>query len=886
MHNLNVYLAAILLLNLFVAMLRNTLFQIHWFLGITAGFILSIMGVTGAIYSYEPQILKWLNQDSYIVAAPDSEKLTPEQLYQRFSQQHPDAQINSISIAKEANASSSINIAKEGERRGYNIMLNPYTAEVLPEIKGKEFFHFIEQLHRNLTVGKVGKQITGACVLMLFFFVLSGLYLRWPKKHSLRQWFAIKPKLKGRNFLWDLHAVVGTWVILFYLIFATTGLYWSYDWWRNGLFKVLGVENSQAMRAGPQGKPNSNEKPNHPQQGSNSGRNNERASSAQAGALDSQPTLSAEKISLALSSTWTGFTQQLNRDYSSITLNLPKKEDGKIDISFVDNPPQHERARNQASYNYQTQRIETIELYQDKKLNKKIMSSMLPVHRGSFIGPVYQFFAMLAALAMPLFFITGWLLYLKRREQKKLTRDAKYTANMQHLAPSTQSWTILYASQTGTAEQIAYQTATALQRGGIASQVKALKDYSIEELQELKQVLFIVSTYGTGDAPDLVAHFVKKSMAQTAALDNMHYAILALGSKEYPETYCYFGHALNRWLQNSNAKAVFNLVEVDNANKQDLEYWYTALTNISQQDIAVPVLEKSFNQARLISRTLLNANSLGEPVFEVLLQPSTNEVWQAGDIVEIQPGNSKQRFAQFIAQHQLEDNSDVYDALRYKDLTQAISSTSDLAQILSQLEQLPLREYSIASIVDEGIIRLVIRQKQCTSDLGLGSGWLTQYVQPEIPLAIHIRHNPAFQLVEGDHPAIFIGNGTGIAGLLSLLKQREQLGLQHNWLIFGERQQSIDYFYQTQIETWQQQGHLQSVDLAFSRDQEQRIYVQHKLLEQWDQIRSWVEQGAVIYICGSMAGMAQDVEQALIDILGEEGLNQLREQQRYRRDVY
>ncbi len=227
-------------------MLKKIFFQIHWFLGITAGLILSIMGVTGAIYSYEQPIQKWLNPDSYTVQAENRDKLTPAELYQHFHNTDSKIKINSITIAKDPTASSSINIVKEGARKGYNMMINPYTAEVLPEIKGRDFFQFVQQLHRNLTVGPVGKQITGASTLILILFVLSGLYLRWPKKHSLKQWFMIKPQLKGRNFLWDLHAVVGTWVVIFYLILACTGLYWSYDWWRNGMYKVLGVESPQA----------------------------------------------------------------------------------------------------------------------------------------------------------------------------------------------------------------------------------------------------------------------------------------------------------------------------------------------------------------------------------------------------------------------------------------------------------------------------------------------------------------------------------------------------------------------------------------------------------------------------------------------------------------
>ncbi|OUY06066.1 PepSY domain-containing protein [Acinetobacter populi] len=915
-------------------MFKKTFFQIHWFLGITAGLILSLMGVTGAIYSYEQQILKWINHDSYVVEVQNKPKLNPDELYQHFIQQDPDLKINSITIAQADDASSTVNIVKEGERRGYNMMVNPYTAEVLPEIKGRDFFQFIQQLHRNLTVGEVGKQITGACTLMLIFFVLSGIYLRWPKKHSVRQWLFVKPKLKGRNFIWDLHAVVGTWVIVFYLIFAMTGLYWSYDWWRNGMFKVLGVERPQMTQGGaggqrPQGQggerpaaPNGERGNNRSQQpdgerprgegraeqanrGENSGRQNrgegnnfnrngntenaQRGEGRNAGfgrEQNNETAISSQQISHALNKAWVEFPEKVKRDYSSITFNIPKQNDGKIELSFVDAIAQHERARNSATYDYQNSSIEKMELYADKKLNEKIMSSMLPVHRGSFMGPIYQFFAMLASLAMPLFFVTGWMLYLKRRKQKKLTNAARQQSNVVHLDANAEAWTILYASQTGTAEQIAYNTSSALQQAGVPAQVKALKDCSSDDIRDHQRVLFIVSTYGTGDAPDLAVGFVKKYMAHAAQFDGLKYAVLALGSKEYPETYCTFGHRLDNWLKENNAKAVFNLVEVDNSNKTDLERWYTALANITHKDVQVIINEKTFDDWQLVSRHLLNEGSLGEPAFEVILKPLHDQSWHAGDIAEIQPGNSQQRIADFIEQHQLENNASTYEVLRYKNLTQSIDLQSNSEQQLLQLSDLPSREYSIASIANEGFLRLVVRQKQLADGFGLGSGWLTEYAEQGITLPARIRTNPSFHLIDDNRPALFIGNGTGIAGLLSLLKQREQLGFIQNWLIFGERQHSVDYFYRKQIELWQQTEHLQYVDLAFSRDQAQRTYVQDKLLEQQQRVIEWIEGGAVIYICGSIDGMASGVEQALIDILGEEKLNELRQTDRYRRDVY
>lgn len=845
-------------------MFKKILFQIHWFLGITAGIILAIIGVTGAIYSYDQQILNWLNTESYQVIVPENqEKLTPEQLYQHFIQQDNQIQINSIRIAQEANASSTINIAKEGARRGKNILVNPYTAEVLPEIKGQEFFQFIQRLHRYLTLGDFGKQVTGAVTLMLFYFVLSGLYLRIPKKHSLRQWFFIKPKLKGRNFIWDLHAVVGTWVVVFYLIFAVTGLYWSYDWWRSGMFKVLGVEQPQQQNQ------------------ANSKKDNPRAEGRGRGA-EKQEHLSSAEISYALAQTWTGFHQQVKRDYSSITLTLPKTNDGKLELSFVDVPAQHERARNTANYDYQKHQIEKLELYEEKGLNEKIMSSMLPVHRGSFMGPVYQFFAMLASLAMPLFLITGIMLYLKRRKQKKLTQLARHS-HQTKLVSDAEKWTILYASQTGMAEQIAYNTSLSLQNAGIPTQVQALKNCTPAQIRDYKQVLFVVSTYGTGEAPDLAINFVKKYLSNPQNLAGLHYAVLALGSKEYPETYCTFGHQLNTWLAASQAQELFPLHEVDNGNTVDLERWYASLAQLTEQQVTAVIEEKSFTEWQLTARHLLNAHSLGEPVFEIVLQSTTKQTWQAGDILEIKAANTIARIDAFIKKYHLKHDLATVQALTYKDLSLDFMAGNSLALHAD----LPTREYSIANIPSENSLKLIVRQKQIGEDFGLGSGWLTHHAALKQPILAHIRHNPSFHLIEDARPIILIGNGTGIAGLMGLLKQRKQLGFNANWLIFGERQESIDFFYREQLLTWQKEGFLTHLDTAFSRDQEQRVYVQDKLLQQRERVQNWIlERNAVIYVCGSIDGMANGVEQALIDILGETKLDQLRQDNRYRRDVY
>ena len=151
---------------------------------------------------------------------------------------------------------------------------------------------------------------------------------------------------------------------------------------------------------------------------------------------------------------------------------------------------------------------------------------------------------------------------------------------------------------------------------------------------------------------------------------------------------------------------------------------------------------------------------------------------------------------------------------------------------------------------------------------------------------MRIRTNESFHLISDNRPIICIGNGTGIAGLMSLIHARVRLDYTDNWLIFGERQQAHDFFFKDTVQAWQNTAMLKRIDLAFSRDHAEKIYVHHKLRDHAEALKAWVENDAVIYVCGSINGMASDVEQALVDILGQNTVDQLRLDGRYRRDVY
>jgi sulfite reductase (NADPH) flavoprotein alpha-component len=407
---------------------------------------------------------------------------------------------------------------------------------------------------------------------------------------------------------------------------------------------------------------------------------------------------------------------------------------------------------------------------------------------------------------------------------------------------------IAFASQTGFAHQLATQTAQSLQSSGRAVQIASLANLSADDLASVERALFIVSTTGEGDAPDPAAAFVRKVLDHRVPLANLRYGLLALGDREY-ENFCAFGHRLDRWLQQQGARTMFDVVEVDNGDDGALRHWQHNLALAFEAPDLPDWEAPTYERWTLAERRLVNPGSAGGPCFHLELRPiaGTSLAWTAGDIAEIDPFNSH----------------------------------------ASAAEHHPHREYSIASIPEDGAVHLLVRQmRRPGGELGLGSGWLTQSAPIEGEVRLRIRSNPNFHLPDSDAPLILIGNGTGIAGLRALLKARVARGHRRNWLIFGERTAACDRFYAQDLAAWQSAGFLDKLDLVFSRDQRERRYVQHRLEERADDLRRWVEDGACVYVCGSLEGMAPGVHAALTHALGADVVEALTMQGRYRRDVY
>ncbi len=427
---------------------------------------------------------------------------------------------------------------------------------------------------------------------------------------------------------------------------------------------------------------------------------------------------------------------------------------------------------------------------------------------------------------------------------------------------------VVFASQTGYAEQLAQQTYMSLQQAGAGTELMNIAELTTENLQRYQQVLFLVSTTGEGDAPDSAASFWGQLVAQKAEqnigqeidrkidssldLSTLSYGILALGDSHY-KAFCAFGHQLDQALHQRGARRLFDLLEVDNGDEAALRHWQQQLGQLTGNTSIADWHPAEYQNWTLIERRLLNKGSAGHAVYLIRLQAptststsQTNTInWQAGDILEISPRRPNDDSA------------------------------------------LPHREYSIASTMQDGAIELVVRQAfQKDGTPGLGSGWLNLYAEIGSSIAARVRSNRSFHAPHENIPMILIGNGTGIAGLRAHLKHRQQNHQSPNWLIFGERNRATDFLFENEITAWQNQGVLQRLDLAFSRDQEQRCYVQHQLNAASNDLRTWINNGAAIYICGTLQGMAAEVDTSLRDILGDARVEQLRTDGLYRRDVY
>lgn len=815
-------------------MIRPVLFQLHWFLGITAGTILAIMGITGASIAFEDEILRAFNAPLASVAAQHKagqQALPLATLVEKVGGGSARS-IERLSIDGSGQHASVMRIGGSDKRTLY---FDPITGAVFGEPKGQAVFDFLENLHRRLALGDVGKTITGVCVAILLFFCLSGLYLRWPRRWlSPRAWLAIEWKRSGRSFLWSLHSVLGTWVLVVYLLIALTGMWWSWDWFRNGANSLLGGDVRPSAGASVDAGPRQ-------------AKGGVDFAVVQRGLESVEPGARSGWMDIRLGRGGRGGGPQAaggqgaQGGQGGRGAAAGAGPGSTITVRFrAENAP-HDRAFDTIDIDTKTGQVTRLERYDELPMGRKLLASIYALHVGSFFGMAGRIVNMTSAAFMSVFFVTGWMLYLDRRRKKRELRATRVT-----LAPASDDpWRVFFASQSGTAERLAWHAAGHLQASGVAVEVHPIARLDATMAAQTRRALFVVSTFGDGESPDSARLFERRMMSSRLSLSHLSYAMLGLGDRQYA-AFCGFSRRVQAWMDNHGALSLAGPVELDRLDEEGLGRWHESLGLATGVVPIEPVVtDEPLHAWTLRDRYPLNPQSQSARMFMVSLAPPEGVTWRAGDILEVAIGHA------------------------------------------SHVASEPMREYSIASVASDGAAELVVRLVTHSEGVyGVGSGWLCRDAAVGEPVHARVRSNPGFHRMESTTPMILIGAGTGIAGLRSLLREAAEADCGGHWLIYGERTRQHDHAFGEEIAALHERGILSRVDTVFSRDQHERVYVQHKLAANVEALNDWLGRGATIYVCGSLIGMGEDVDATLRSLLGADVVDELAAAGRYRRDVY
>lgn len=448
--------------------------------------------------------------------------------------------------------------------------------------------------------------------------------------------------------------------------------------------------------------------------------------------------------------------------------------------------------------------------------------------------------------------------------------------------------------------------------------VQELNALMLDTLTSRDRLIIVSSSFGDGEPPANAEYFIER-IANTPALHHLRYAIFGLGDTAYP-TFCGFTKAIDAALLAGNAVPFINRVDADTDFEAFFETWCTAFGAVLRGDrragTTLQLQVKAYGEhaaypARVIARTRLNQSP--PFAFHVRLDIEGSGIkYRAGDNVYVLAPNDPDLLgplAQWFGDeevHALLENSelrqvsksalrDIAKATQNEDLKGLLKvsqrkaleaylygkdildilmdfcephsfTPQDLAQWLPQL--LP-RAYSIASHDNANYVDVCLREISYSQSGRDRKGTATGYLTSQNPLVkVFARSNPRFHLPKGvDHPLVLIGTGTGIAPLIALL---EQLGQEERTpqtcLVFGDRRRASDFLYEQRIDLWKNNGVLNEVLTAFSRDGDARYYVQDAIVEHGAYIWGLLEAGAHVYLCGNKSNLERSIHQALATV--------------------
>jgi sulfite reductase (NADPH) flavoprotein alpha-component len=498
---------------------------------------------------------------------------------------------------------------------------------------------------------------------------------------------------------------------------------------------------------------------------------------------------------------------------------------------------------------------------------------------------------------------------------------------------------VAFGSQSGNSEALAKRLVKQATAKGFAARAAGLEALKPADVTTVQNLLLVTSTWGEGDVPDNAVEFWEalNQNGSSPRFDGLRYGVIALGDRNYGDTFCLAGRRFDERFAELGAQRVLDRVECDVDYEAPAADWsgkfFTALAG-SGTAVAIahaPAVEEEEERATGYDRkhpfpaALLQNNPLtgpgsGKDTRHIVLSlAGSGLTYETGDALGVYVRNCPGVVDEVITAHGLKPDETcplpdggeaplreaLLTAYEVRSLAGRVPEKATTMQdFAASLRRLQPRLYSIASSLkahpDEVHLTVGVVQYEEGGRVhkGVASTFLAQRLPAGDVTGVFIQTAKHFRLpADGGAPVIMVGPGTGIAPFRAFLEEREATGAKgDNWLFFGDRKSDTDFLYREQLESWKTGGHLTRLDLAFSRDTAQKVYVQDRMRENAVELWSWLQRGAYFYVCGDAKHMAKDVDATLREIIAGQGglaaeaadayVAEMKKAGRYARDVY
>jgi sulfite reductase (NADPH) flavoprotein alpha-component len=517
--------------------------------------------------------------------------------------------------------------------------------------------------------------------------------------------------------------------------------------------------------------------------------------------------------------------------------------------------------------------------------------------------------------------------------------------------------TILFGTESGNAEALAAQARKAAAKLGFAPKVVDMADFTPALAAATENLLIVASTWGEGDPPQRAMDFYEALMADDAPrFEKTRFAVLALGDHAYAQ-FCEIGRKIDERLAALGGARITDRIECDLDFEIPATGWIDSTlerlnaeagikdagASVIHVDFArpgadAPTRARPFEAEIAETVRLSGSRSTSDTHHVAVSLEGSGIAYEPGDSLGIVPsndpaladavlkaaglsGDAKLRGALIdwldittLTGKQIEDfaretgtpapPADWAAGRQIIDLLETAPGRLSAEQLTALLRPLPPRYYSIASsrkAVGEEAHLLVAGLRYASHGrerAGVASLDITARHREGDKLKVFLRPNPHFRLpLDNDRPIIMVGPGTGLAPFRGFLQEREATAAGgRNWLVFGHRNYTHDFLYQLELQDWHKSKLLTRLDVAFSRDQPEKRYVQNALWDARADLYAWLKDGAALYVCGDANAMAKDVHSMVLRILADQGrqdeaaakaeLDAIRRDGRYLRDVY